>query len=147
MRPYKECTTILENTINAKEYNGDTEELGPHQQSQTKILLDVGGRAGTEERRGENSVGPIQGLLWIPSRGRKKMESPDLVAVGAMTDFPGRALGGDHPQSMEAIWHDWKEGLSRVPENSSKVCKRLSTTSGGRWFLQSATSQPRSTPW
>lgn len=36
-------------------------------------------------------------------RRGKKMKSPDLIAVGAMTDFPGRALGRDDPQGWEAV--------------------------------------------
>lgn len=76
-------------------------------------------------------MGPLEGILWILSRAGKKMEPPDPVAVGAMTDFPGRALGGDDPQSWEAIWHDWTEGLSGVPESGSKMCKGLFLRSGG----------------
>lgn len=111
MRPYGKRATIPENIINAGEYNRDTEELDPHQQIQTKVFLDVGGGIGTEKRRGEKSVGPVKSLLWILYRA-EKMESPDLVAVGAMTGFPGKAPGGDHPQSWEAIWYDWTEVLS-----------------------------------
>ena len=64
-----------------------------------------GGRRGWGRREERLEVsGSLRGLAVGSLQRGQKVESPNLIAVGDLTDFPGRALGGDDPRGWEAMW-------------------------------------------